>query len=56
MEDTLADAVGDGAKVYLKVEPIYEKDAMRPTEFKATYSIDGDKDVCIFKNESEAKA
>ena len=56
LEITLADAVKDGADVRLKVEPIYEGDSTRPSEFRVTYSIDGDKDVVVFKNESEAKS
>lgn len=56
LENTLADAVKDGADVRMKVEPVYEGDSSRPTEFRVTYSIDGDKDVVVFKNESEAKA
>lgn len=55
MENTLAEAVNDGAKVYLKVEPHYEDNSTRPSEFKVTYSIDGEKEVHVFKNESEAK-
>lgn len=55
LETTLADAVKDGADVSMKVEPIYEGDSTRPSEFRITYSIDGDKDVVVFKNESEAK-
>lgn len=55
MENTLAEAVNDGASVYLKVEPRYENDSTRPSEFKVTYTIDGEKEVHIFKNESEAK-
>ena len=56
LENTLADAVKDGADVRLKVEPVYESDSTRPTEFRVTYSIDGDKEVTVFKNESEAKS
>ena len=55
LENTLADAVNDGADVRLKVEPVYEGDSTRPSEFRVTYSIDGDKDAIVFKNESEAK-
>lgn len=54
MENTLAEAVQDGAKVEFKVEPIYEKNSYRPTEFRVTYSIDGEKDMMVFKNEREA--
>lgn len=56
LENTLADAVKDGADVRLKVEPIYEGDSTRPSEFRVTYSIDGDKDVVVFKNEREANS
>lgn len=52
LEDTLAEAVNDGADVRLKVEPVYEDDASRPSEFRVTYSIDGEKDAVIFKNRS----
>ena len=55
LENTLADAVKDGAEVKLKVEPVYEGDSKRPSEFRVSYSIDGDKDVVVFKNGSEAK-
>ena len=55
LENTLADAVKEGADVKLKVEPVYENDSTRPSEFKVSYSIDGDRDVVVFKNESEAK-
>ncbi len=55
MENTLADAVNAGASVYLKVEPRYENNSTRPSEFKVTYTIDGEKEVHVFKNESEAK-
>lgn len=55
LESTLADAVKNGADVRMKVEPVYEGDSTRPSEFRVTYSIDGDKDVVVFKNESEAK-
>lgn len=56
LENTLADAVKDGADVNLKVEPVYEKGSTRPAEFRVTYSIDGDKEIVVFKNESEAKS
>lgn len=55
LENTLADAIKDGADVKLKVEPVYDGDSTRPTEFRVTYSIDGDKEAVVFKNESEAK-
>lgn len=54
MEDYLEDCVENGADVVLKVEPIFENASTRPTEFKVTNIIDGEKEVIIFKNESEA--
>lgn len=51
MENRLADAVKDGADVKLKVEPKYEGDIFRPTEYKATYTIDNEKEVVIFRNQ-----
>ena len=56
MENTLADAMNNGAKVELKVEPIYQNDSTRPSEFRVTYSIDNDKTMSVFKNESEVKS
>ncbi len=55
LENTLADAVKDGSDVKLKVEPIYENDSTRPSEFKVSYSIDKEREVIVFKNESEEK-
>lgn len=55
MENTLADAMQNDAKVELKVEPIYDDDTPRPSEFRVTYTIDGEKEMTVFRNESEAK-
>lgn len=51
IEKTLADAVRDKADVRLKVEPVYEKNSTRPSEFKVSYSIDGDRETTVFRNE-----
>lgn len=51
LEKTLADAVKDKADVRLKVEPVYEKDSTRPSEFKVSYSIDDDRETTVFRNE-----
>ena len=56
LENTLASAIKDGANVTLRVEPVYEKDSTRPSEIKVTYSINGEREVTVFKNESEAKS
>lgn len=50
LEDTLAEAVKDGADVRMKVEPVYSGDSNRPDEFRVSYTIDGDKEVVVFKN------
>ena len=55
MEDTLASAVKAGDNVYLKVEPRYSGDSRRPSSFKATYTINGEKTVVNFLNGSESK-
>ena len=53
LEKKLADAVKDGADVRMKIEPVYEGNSTRPTEFRVTYSIDGEKDAVVFKNRSD---
>ena len=53
VEKTLADAVKDNADVKLKVEPVYGDDSTRPSEFKVSYSIDGDRETVVFRNERE---
>ncbi|HIU12900.1 MAG TPA: DNA/RNA non-specific endonuclease [Candidatus Fimiplasma intestinipullorum] len=51
LEGTLAKAVSDGADVYYKVEPVYNsKNAFRPDEFRVSYSINGEKEIVVFKN------
>lgn len=52
LEGTLADAVKDGADVRMKVEPVYSGESNRPDEFRVSYTIDGDKEVVVFKNRS----
>lgn len=53
LEMSLRDAVEDGADVNLKVEPMYESDSKRPDSYVVTYTVDGDKNVRVFRNESE---
>ena len=55
LENKLAAAVKDGADVKMKVEPIYEGNSNKPTEYRATYSINGEKDVVVFSNRNEGK-
>ena len=52
LEDTLAEAVKDGADVRMKVEPVYSGYSNRPDEFRVSYTIDGDKEVVVVKNRS----
>lgn len=52
LENSLAEAVKDGADVRMKVEPVYSGDSNRPDEFRVSYTIDGDKEVVVFKNGS----
>ena len=56
IENKLVDAVKDGADVRLKVEPQYEGTSVRPTEYKMSYSINGEREVVIFRNGTESKA
>ena len=56
LENTLASAVKNGADVYYKVEPKYESNSTRPSEFRVTYNIDGEKSVVVLKNESGGKS
>ena len=48
-------AVKDGADVKMRVEPVYEGNSNKPSEYKVTYSINGEKEVVVFNNRSEAK-
>lgn len=51
LEKMLADAVKENADVRFKVEPVYEDESTRPSEFKVSYSIDGDRETTVFRNE-----
>ena len=55
LETKLASAVKDGADVKMKVEPVYEGSSNKPSEYKVTYTINGEKEVVVFNNGSEAK-
>lgn len=55
LENTLAKALENGSEVTVKVEPIYEGDSNRPSAIKVTYTIDGEKETVVFKNESGDK-
>lgn len=53
LEADLAKAVENGDDVEVKVEPVYENDSNRPTEFKITVIINGEKEIYVFKNGGE---
>lgn len=55
LEKMLADAVKDGADVKLKVEPVYEGNTNKPSEYKVTHSINGEKEVVVISNRNEVK-
>lgn len=55
LENTLAKALENGSEVTVKVEPVYEGDSNRPSAIKVTYTIDGEKETVVFKNESGDK-
>lgn len=50
LEMSLAKAVKEGADVRFKVEPVYRGGSTRPVEFRASYSINGEKGSQVFKN------
>ena len=52
IENRMGDALRDGAKAYLRIESKYEGESFRPTGFKITTIVDGEKTVYNFKNES----
>ena len=54
MEGMLSDAVNDGCDVHLKVEPVYSDNSFRPSEFRISYSIDGEITKTVFKNGSDS--
>lgn len=56
LEKTLSEAVQSGAETKMKVEPVYQGESTRPSEFRVTYSINNEQDVVVFKNESGAKS
>ena len=55
LENKLANAVKDGADVKMKVEPVYEGNSNKPSEYKVTHSINGEKEVVVFYNRNEGK-
>lgn len=52
MEEMLKNAVEHDSEVHIQVEPIYEDDTTRPSRIRVIYTIDGDMEIRMFKNES----
>lgn len=50
LENSFDEALRNGAEVYLTVEPVYQGDSARPSEFRISYVIDGEKEVTVFRN------
>ena len=50
IETKLADAIKAGATVYLKVNTVYSGDSHRPTKYRISYTIDGQKSTVTFRN------
>lgn len=55
LENKLANAVKDGSDVKMKVEPVYEGNSNKPSEYKVTHIINGEKEVVVFSNRNEGK-
>ena len=51
----VANAVKDGSDVKMKVEPVYEGNSNKPSEYKVTHIINGEKEVVVFSNRNEGK-
>ena len=51
LEDYMADAVASGADVYAEISVVYDGDSARPSEFRITVFVDGEKEIYVFKNE-----
>lgn len=51
LEDYMADAVASGADVYAEINVVYDGDSARPSEFRITVFVDGEKEIYVFRNE-----
>lgn len=56
LENSLAKAVENGSDVKLKVEPRYTDNTNRPSSFRVSYTINGEKTVRTFKNGGDSKS
>lgn len=55
LENKLADAVKAGDDVRFRVDSVYSDNSYRPSEFKVSYRINGEKDTVVFKNGGDSK-
>ena len=55
LENDWHKALTEGKEVKVKIEPRFENDSKRPTEYRISYSIDGEKYRTTIKNESNKK-
>lgn len=51
IETILAKALKDGAEVTLIIEPKYEGDSHRPSEYRVSYTINGERTTVVLRNE-----
>lgn len=56
LETKWANAVKNGDKVYVKIDPKYSGNSLRPDSFKVNYSINGEKFKTTFSNKPNAYA
>lgn len=54
LEDYLAEAVENGDNVEVEIEVVYEDNLNRPSEFRITVIINGEKEVYVYKNGGES--
>ncbi len=53
LETLWADAIKNGSQVEVKIQPRYEGKSNRPSEYRVSYSIDGERSITVFKNGKE---
>ncbi len=56
LENKWADALKKGDDVFVKIEPRYVGNSLRPESFKVSYSINGEKFKAVFSNKPNAYA
>ncbi len=56
MEDSWAKALLAGHKVFVDIEPLYERTSQRPYQLNVTWEVDGQRTSQKFLNEAKGKA